>query len=83
MQLKFGGLRKISLTKDASKTKSMDIWASKNKKNIFKGNFFLSYNSEEIWTTDMVTGPVSSDIFGGRFLSVRLKPSNEDFEYEQ
>ena len=31
----------------------------------------------------MVTGPVSSDIFGGRFLSVRLKPSSDNFKYEQ
>ena len=52
----------------------MDIWASKNKLNVFKGDFFFSKNFEEIWTTDMETGPVSSETFNKKFLSVKLKP---------
>ena len=44
-----------------------------NKINTFKGDFFFANNSKEIWTTDMVTGPVSEKkIIGNVFLQLNL-----------
>ena len=41
------------------KTREMEIWSNMNKINTFKNDFFWSSNSEEIWATDLVTGPIS------------------------
>ena len=61
----------------------MDIWSNINKKNTFKGNFFWSSYSEEIWTTDLVSGTVVKEDYDGKFLHVNLRVPYNNFKYEQ
>ena len=52
-----------------------------NQKNTFKGDFFWSNNSEEIWTSDMVAGTITELNFYNSFLIVELY-MNPLFTYE-
>lgn len=63
----------------------MDIWASSNTNNIFKGNFFWSNYFEEIMTTEMVSGPLRVNSSVNKFLNIRLcvPDYDDEFVYEK